>query len=214
MILILFVCLLKTLENSRSNTTSFLRTTICHLYRTTICYFNTSSSSSSTATADDESVNETRLRSQRHPRHRRKKENSDKYFIVLFWLFVCVKISYDFFILIPVLVVMWRMVRRAFILVVSMVGASDNVAALKHWFTRRRKILAPRPFLIVANLFRKGDHKCTQLISASMDTIVTAFIMISLVLAVICSVIILCIQVKRNHFENQFWKGLIWELSK
>lgn len=106
-----------------------------------------------------------------------------------------VKIRYDVFVLIPLVVVMWRMVRRAFMTILSIIGASENVLALKKWFIVRRKILTPRPFLIIGNLFRKGDQKCTQLISKSMDNIVTTFIIVSLVLAIICSVIILCIQV-------------------
>lgn len=186
---------MKTLENSQSHSNSFLKTTILNIYQTSVYYFRDESTSETTTEGGGTRPSRTLALGQP-----RAKENSDKYFIVLFWLFVCVKLRYDVYVLVPVLVVVWKVARLFVRLVVELMVSSAQLGLVKQWFRRRHSILVPRPVRLVVALFRKGDHKCTQVISSSMDTIVTAFIMVTLMLAVVCSAIVLCIQVRDSLF--------------
>jgi hypothetical protein len=191
----------KVLDTSHSQSASILKTTILNLYQTSIYYLNNSPSSEEKA-SDPAKTNTTTIL-------RRSKENSDTYFIILFWLFICVKLRYDFYILIPFVVIIWKLLKHALQIVIDLIKSSRNFELAKSWLQQRREILAPRPFLIIIKLFRKGDHKFIQLISGSMDTIVTALIMFSLILAVVCSTIILCIQVHTQTNSTKINKTTI-----
>lgn len=194
-------------ENSQSHSNSFLKTTILNLYQTSMHYWHGSSPDETNTTSQggqetvgggDKSANRAQTPQPEISRRRisrRNKENSDKYFIVLFWLLVCAKLRYDLFILVPFVVIVWKVAKHALRLVLDLIGSSGKCELVKEWFVRRREILAPRVVRLLVKFFRKGDHKCIQVISHSMDTIVTGLIMVALFLAIVCSAIILCIQV-------------------
>ena len=130
---------------------SFLKTTMLNIYQTSIYYFNTS-------------LNNSRAKANRHHESgRRKKENSDKFFILLFWLFLCVKLRYDFYIIIPLLVIIWKLLRHFVLFLLSMFINNQKVkfyfGILKEWAVSRSDVLAPKPFQIMFKLFIKGRLK-------------------------------------------------------
>jgi predicted PurR-regulated permease PerM len=136
-------------------------------------------------------------------RLKRKKENSDKYFILLFWLFICVKLRYDLYIAIPVIVIIWKLLKLAFKNVYCIIFESENVkyymGVIYKGFERRRAVLAPEPFVLLIKLFTRGDHKVNQLLQKSIDSLISGLMIIALLLFVITSVIVLAMQV---HSES------------
>jgi hypothetical protein len=127
---------------------SYLKSTLFNLYQTSVYYLNTSLNNSTT------------LLMKTSKRQQRKRVNSDKYFIGLFWLFLCVKLRYDFYIAIPFLVVVWKLLKHFVLFVWNSI--TDNSKFQYYWrlfrtaLKKRKEALAPKPFLVLIKLFKKG----------------------------------------------------------
>ena len=119
---------------------------------------------------------------------KRQRENSDKYFILLVWLFICVKLRYDLYIAVPIMVVIWKLAKKSVTFAYKSVFENANVKyyleLVKAWLECRKVALAPKPFLLVYKLFFKGDHKVNQLLQKSLDNLISGFMIIGLLLFV------------------------------
>jgi predicted PurR-regulated permease PerM len=143
----------------------------------------------------------------------RKKQNSDKYFVLLFWLFVCVKFRYDLYLAVPIVVLLWKLLRGILISIYSllfdtnqMTNENNNeinrfVSILIEWFKERRAVLAPRPILLIQKLFIKGDHKINNLLRKSMDNIITLLLLVGLIFGILIISIVLAMQVHSETLE-------------
>ena len=148
---------------------------------------------------DEEETNVLLNPSKLHKKSKRQRENSDKYFILLFWLFICVKLRFDLYIAVPILVLIWKLFRKTVSLSHKIIFEKTNIkshlAALNAWFECRKAALAPKPFLLLFKLFSKGDHKINQLLQNSLDSLISAFMIIGLLLFVSWIFLILAINI-------------------
>lgn len=137
--------------------------------------------------------------------HRRQRENSDIYFMLLFWLFLCVKLRYDLYITIPVIVTTWKLMKLLICSLINIIIKSENIKyfynRFSKWLESRRKVIAPKPFIILMKFFVKGDLKINQLLQKSMDNITSAIIIMALILFVLVSLILLAMQVQSESLQ-------------
>lgn len=135
-------------SSTTANTTSFFRTTLINIYNTSMSLLN---------------ENPTMTNAKR--RTKRRRENSDKYFIFLFWLFVITKLRYDFYILIPLLVLIWKLLKFLSCRVVyeELIVKNEQIkgyfSSVWEFVCKRKSALAPKPFIFLFRMFQKGDLK-------------------------------------------------------
>jgi len=126
--------------------------------------------------------------SKTNKKSKRQRENSDKYFILLFWLFVCVKLRFHLYIAVPILVIIWRLFKNILSLIYKFLFENSNFKHYldigKNWYECRKVALAPKPFLLLFKVFCKGDHKVNQLLQKSLDALISALMIIGLLLFV------------------------------
>jgi hypothetical protein len=95
-------------------------------------------------------VQDNEAKSSTKSKSKRQREHSDKYFIMLFWLFICVKLRVDLYIAVPILVIIWKLVKSGISYLSNFVRQISSVkcflARSRRWFEHRRLALAPRPF--------------------------------------------------------------------
>jgi hypothetical protein len=127
---------------------------------------------------------------------KRQRENSDKYFILLFWLFVCVKLRFQLYIAVPILVIIWKLFKNILSLVYKFLFENSSFKqyfnVVKNWFECRKEALAPKPFMLLFKFFSKGDHKVNQLLQKSLDSLISALMIIGLLLFVNFFILSLC----------------------
>ena len=185
-----------TASSSTQSNSTFLRSTIYNLYQTSIYYFNNGNNNNSNS-KQEKHTNKKRLE--------RKRENSDKYFFMLFWLLICIKLRYDLYIIIPVIVLIWKLLKYSFTNILSFVLNNENTKYYfeksKMWFEMRKDVLMPQPFYILFKLFLKGDLKVNQLLQKSIDNLITLLMIIFLSLFVLTTVIVLSMQVHSESIE-------------
>jgi hypothetical protein len=137
-------------SHTNSPNTTIFKTTLINMYHTSVHYFNTSLNASATSKPDV-----------RGGSARRRKEDSDKFFVMLFWLFLCVKLRYDFYIVIPILVIVWKLLKQLLLFVYDSVVSSQSFrfygGKLTSWVRSRIDVFAPKPFQIIFKLFVKGE---------------------------------------------------------
>jgi predicted PurR-regulated permease PerM len=133
------------------------------------------------------------------------KYNSDKYFILLFWLFICVKLRYDLYVAIPIMVIMWRLAKVILSFIFELIMKSESVmqhvVRMQSWMQSRRCVLVPRPFAFLLKLFVEGDHKMNNILQQFMDKMITLFLLIASVLFVLTASILLAMQVQSETVE-------------
>ena len=92
----------------------------------------------------------------------KKRTNSDKYFFILFWLFIAVTLRIDMYIVIPVIVVVWKLIKLAFIFAYNFITEGKQIEKYRNlivdWTKKRASALMPKPFTILLTVFSKGNY--------------------------------------------------------
>lgn len=142
--------------------------------------------------------------------------NSDKYFSILFWLFLVVNIRYDLYFVVAVIVLAWKLVKNCVYYSYKLVTESSSFQEYwfpmaTEWVRLRSDALMPGPFIFLMALFVKGDHRANQWLQKSMDKIVSGLMIVFLLMFIVFAFTFLSIQVHSESIqlvENVFNENL------
>ena len=131
---------------------------------------------------------------------RAENNNSDKYFSLLFWLFLVVNIRVDLYFVVAIIVLAWKLVKNFIYYLYKFVTESKSfqeywLPMASEWIRLRADALMPGPFIFLMALFVKGDHRANQWLQKSMDKLISGLIIIFLLLFIVFAFTFLSIQV-------------------
>ena len=133
------------------------------------------------------------------------KSKSDKYFYLLFWLFVSLKIWSISFLLIALFILTWKFIKFILIKTVNFLYNHFEIERMlnkvKNSIYERKEVLAPRPLKVIFNFYIKGDKKINEWLQTSLDTIISAFIIFALLVFLISGLVLLAMQVHSESIE-------------
>lgn len=133
------------------------------------------------------------------------KSKSNKYFIILFWFYISVKLwSYSLF-LFAIFIIIWKLIKILIVFLKNILSTKFDInrvkAKIRTWINDREEVLAPKPFKILLELYIKGDHKINQWLQNSLDSLISAFMIFILLVFMISAFIILAIKVRNESIE-------------
>ena len=136
---------------------------------------------------------------------RKKEGNSNKYFYLLFLLFLILNLRFDFYIILPVLVVIWRSTKSLSFYINNQLLQKPLIhhytGLLAEWIRLRSSALMPKPCMFFVNMFVKGDHKINSWFQSSMDSIVSGLMIICLLISFVLFVVVFAIQVHSESYQ-------------
>ena len=140
------------------------------------------------------------LNKSKHSHHSKLRENSsNKYFYLLFWLFLIVNVRYDLYFVITVIVIIWKLVKNLIIYLYKFVTDIKKFQSyskvVTQWLDVRSAAIMPTPFTFLIKIFVKGDHRMNQWLQKSMDNIISGLMIMFLLFFIIMAFLVLATQV-------------------
>ncbi|RNA21648.1 transmembrane protein -like [Brachionus plicatilis] len=134
-----------------------------------------------------------------------QRKDSDIYFILLFWFFIYVNFRIDFYIAIPLIILVWKTLKFVCWTAYSFLATNSSVLTyadkLNQWTNCRKDALLPKPFVMVIRFFQLGDRKLNGSLQNSIDNIIALLMIISLIVFMVVSLIFLVIQIQAESIE-------------
>lgn len=134
----------------------------------------------------------------------KSKSLSDKYFLLLFWLFIGTKL-WPYICILPIIVALWDALKKIYQWLSRAIEQSRSVKQLRKflsdWYVVREDVLAPKPFKELVSLSMKGDRKVNEWLQNSLDSLISLAIMLALLAFVVIVAVLVALQVQSESLE-------------